>query len=80
MHNMEMLSALQSLCEGNPTSGFPSQRDNNVEFRCFLCYQPEKVVDSLHKGLAMGRFNLSCIVSLKRLSNNQSSCQLSGLP
>ena len=26
------------------TSGFPSQRDSNVELWCFLCYRPEETV------------------------------------
>ena len=37
-HDMELLSALLALCEGNPpvTDWFPSQRGSNMEFWCFL--------------------------------------------
>ena len=40
-HNMEILSILLALCEGNPpvTGGFPSQKANNVEHWCFLWFE-----------------------------------------
>ena len=39
-NDMEILSALLALCEGNPpvTGGFLSQRANNEKHRCFICY------------------------------------------
>ena len=45
-HNeMEILSTLQALCEGNPSviGGFPLQRASNVELLIFLC-QPKLAV------------------------------------
>ena len=38
-YDMEMLSTLLALCEGNPpvTSGFPSQRASNEKLWCFIC-------------------------------------------
>ena len=41
-HDMEMISASLSLCEGNLpiAGGFPSQRANNAELWCFLCCLP----------------------------------------
>ena len=45
-HDMVMLSSLLALCEGNPpvTGGFPSQRANNAELCCFLCFVSLKTV------------------------------------
>ena len=38
-YDIEMLSILPALCEGNPLviGGFPSQRTTDVELGCFLC-------------------------------------------
>ena len=43
-HQMEILSALLALCEGNPfvTGGFPSQWASDAELWCFLWSTPEK--------------------------------------
>ena len=43
-HDMETISALLTLCEGNtPVTGrFPSQMASNVEFWCCLCCCPNK--------------------------------------
>ena len=44
-HDMEMLSVLLALCEGNPPviDGFPSQKADNMLLWCFLWCQPKKL-------------------------------------
>ena len=46
-HYMTTLSALLSLCEGNPPviGGFPSQRDSNVELWCFGVFWSQQAVE-----------------------------------
>ena len=42
-HHVKMLSALLTLCEGNPpvSGGFSSERVSNVELKCLFCYHPD---------------------------------------
>ena len=46
-HQMETVSALLSLCEGNPpvTGGFPLTKASDTEFWCFLWSAPEQTVE-----------------------------------
>ena len=50
-HDMETLSALLALCEGNPllSSGFPSQRASNAELWYFACCQPKQTFEWIHE-------------------------------
>ena len=46
-HQMEAISALLALCEGNPpaTGGFPFTKASDAELWCFLWSAPEQTVE-----------------------------------
>ena len=48
LYDMEMPSTLPALCERNPlmTGEFPSQRANNVERWCLICFQLNKLLNN----------------------------------
>ena len=59
--DMETLSALLALCEGNPpvTGGFPSQRSSNADLWCFLgCYPEQAVQQTLDLSVIWDDFTL----------------------
>ena len=69
-HDMEPLSALLPLCEGNPvTSGFPSQRDNNVELWYFFVVSMNKLLLNSRVAGGLRRHCCQCGVTVMSISH-----------